>query len=210
MVEADAYALVYGNLVNSERVASYVSHVSGEDEVDFDPDPSEIKLHGENMRPITLSGYRREVSHVMSEDLIEDEERFSEYDFMMDMLREQYPDTENRGGLNIHEEAGSEMNAVLVPMTDEELEFYEESELGYHLEQIDPSIVSTEVEKPVIAAVSHNTGDAEPINGYIEDCLDSWREWGEIQRDTFLETTFVDGEPLHEWISQNSVLQNNL
>jgi hypothetical protein len=203
MVAPDAYALVYGNMVNSERTADYISHVSGEDEVEFHEDPSEIRLHGENLQPVNLSGYRRDFSHVMSEDLMPEDWGF---DSMMDMLREQYPGTENRGGLNIREDEGSEINAVLVPMTDEELEFYESRELGYHLEEVQDSRIDTEVDLPVLAAVSHNRGDADPIVGYVEDCIASWENWSVDHRNRFLETTRLDGETLHEWASRKQVI----
>ena len=201
MVEnAEAYALVYGNMVNSERVSNYISHISGESEVEYSEDPSEIQIHGEGLQVVTLQDHVRDFSHVMTDDLIEGDERFQEYDSVMEMLQEQYPGTENRGGLNIRPEEGSELNAVLVPMTDEELGFYEDMELGYHLEQVErEDIEGAEVERPVFAAVSNNTGEADPIKGYVEDCYESWKAWGEEEAERFAETTSVDGSSLKQW-----------
>lgn len=196
----EAYALVYGNLVNSERVSNYISHVSGESEVDYSEDPSEIKIHGEGLQVVTLQDHVRDFSHVMTDDLIEGDERFEEYDSVMDMLQDQYPGTENRGGLNIRPEDGSELNAVLIPMTEEELSFYEDMELGYRLEEVDgEDIEGSELGRPVFAAVSHNTGEADPITGYVEDCYNSWRAWGEDEAERFAETTSVDVFSLKQW-----------
>ncbi len=178
MDKPDVYALVYGNMVNSERTANYIKHVSGESEVEFDENPSEIRIHSENLQPVTLSGYRRDFSHEMTDDLLTGQWA-EEYDSMLEMLQSQYPGTENRGALNIQEEDGSEMNAVLVPMTDEELEFYEDAEMGYRLEEVNTDHIDSETDLPVFTAVSHNTGEAEPIVGYVEDCLDSWSDWSD-------------------------------
>jgi hypothetical protein len=90
----------------------------------------------------------------MSEDILPKEWN---YDSMTEMLREQYPGTDNRGGLNIQQKEGSEINAVLVPMTGEETNFYEDMVLGYHLENMDADKIDASVNLPVIAAVSHNT-----------------------------------------------------
>lgn len=170
MKNTDAYALMHGNIVNSERTADYISHVSGEQEVEFSEDPSELRVHGENLRSVTVSGYRRDFSHIMSDDILPGD---WDYGSMTEMLEEQYPGTENRGALNIKREDGSEISAVLVPMNNEETNFYEETELGYHLGEIDPESTNTSVDLPIVTAVSHNTGDAEPIAEYVKDCMES-------------------------------------
>jgi hypothetical protein len=36
--KVDGYALVYGNMVNSERVSNYINHVSGESEMKYSDD----------------------------------------------------------------------------------------------------------------------------------------------------------------------------
>lgn len=202
---ADAYALVYGNMVNSERTANFISHVSSEDEVEFSEDPSEIRIHGEHLKPVSLSGYRRDFSHEMTDELLSGEWA-DEYDSIDEMLRAQYPGTENNGALNIEADAGGELNAVLVPMTDDELDFYEQAELGYYLESIDKDNLDESVERPVFAAVSQNTGDADPIHGYVEDCIDSWSDWGESDKERFLNTTHVDGESLYDWASERQMI----
>ncbi|MFB6174743.1 MAG: hypothetical protein ABEJ87_02075 [Candidatus Nanohalobium sp.] len=89
IVHADSYALVYGNMVNSERVSNYISHVSGESEVEYSEDPSEIQIHGEGLQVVALQDHVRDFSHVMTEDLIEGDERFQEYHSIMEMLQEQ-------------------------------------------------------------------------------------------------------------------------
>lgn len=198
--QADGYALTYGNMVNSERVSNYISHVSGDSEVEYSEDPSEIQLHGEGLQVVTLQDHVRDFSHVMTDDLIEGDERFQEYDSIVEMLQEQYPGTENRGGLNIRPQSGKSLNAVLVPMTGEELDFYEDMELGYHLEEVDSGdIAGADPERPVFAAVSHNTGDADPITGYVEDCYESWKAWGEEEAERFAETTSVGSFSLKQW-----------
>lgn len=177
-------------MVNSKKTSDYISHVSGEEEVEFSEDPSEILIHGENLQPVTLSDYTRNFSHVMSDHLMPEEWR---YDTTLEMIQSEYSGTENRGALNIEEKGGEEINAILVPMTDEELEFYDSRELGYHLERIEEDNLDASVNLDVIAAVSHNTGEAEPIKGYVEECLESWSDWSEEHRDRFLETTQVGG-----------------
>ncbi|MFB6174742.1 MAG: hypothetical protein ABEJ87_02070 [Candidatus Nanohalobium sp.] len=85
-------------------------------------------------------------------------------------------------------------------MADEELGFYESMELGYSLEEIDDEdIEGADVDRPVFAAVSKNTGEADPIKGYVEDCCESWKAWGEEEADRFAETTSVNRSSLKQW-----------
>ncbi|MFB6241344.1 MAG: hypothetical protein ABEJ36_00895 [Candidatus Nanosalina sp.] len=213
MEDPDGYALVYGNMVNPENAAGYVQHVSGSEAVEFSEDPGRITLHGEPLQPITLSGYRRSFSHVARDELIADSDLVDAESFEEFMEDEPYEDTENRGFLTIEEDAGSELNAVLVPMTEEDLDFYETAEMGYHLEEVGEG-VDAETDLPVHAAVSHTTGNPEPNRSYFRDCLNSWEKWGETtevdQAQRFLETTQVGGETLYEWASERQLIQDNL
>jgi len=204
--QADVYALVYGNMVNSERAADFIQHVSGQEAVDFDSNPSEILVHGEHLKPVNLTNYRRDFTHEMSYDLLKDEWK-KKFDTIEEFLSVQYPETENRGGLNIQPETGSEINSVLVPMTDEELRVYEDMELGYHLENIPQENIDIQVDRPVFAAVSHNKGDVDPMHGYVRDCAASWSDWNENQMEKFLKTTHVGEGTLYEWASKRYFFQ---
>lgn len=112
---------------------------------------------------------------------------------MTEMLREQYPGTDNRGGLNIQQKEGSEINAVLVPMTGEETNFYEDMVLGYHLENMDADKIDASVNLPVIAAVSHNTMMLILSMAMLKIVLGSWNDWG-VHKERFLRSIHVDGE----------------
>ena len=149
--------------------------------MEFSDDPSDILIHGEQLQPVILSGYTRDFSHVMSNDLMPEYWRF---DTTMEMLQSDSPRTENHGTLNIQEEREEDINAILVPMTEEEIDFYDTMELGYHLEDISPEKLDTNPSKPIKAALSHNTGNAEPVKGYVEDYPKSWNDWSEVLRGT--------------------------
>lgn len=207
--QAEAKALVYGNMVNSKRTANLIRHISGREAVDYSPDPRDIQLHGEPLDIVTLQDYRRDFSHLLTDDLVEENELLEGYDSALEMIREDYPEAENRSALTIQKDEEFELNAVLVPMTGEELDFYEKMELGYELREISPEKIDKDVDKPVFAAVSYtdNPESEEPIKGYVEDCIESWNDWSKEDRNEFLQTTVVNqDQSLYDWAKNNSVL----
>ncbi|MDY6761624.1 MAG: hypothetical protein SVY41_01085 [Candidatus Nanohaloarchaea archaeon] len=203
MKSPDTYLLTYGNLVTPERIEQFIAEGSGREHVAYDDESSSLTVHGERVRPVTVHGYGRDVSHVITDELVAESDRF-DHDSALDMIREDYPDAENRGGLTIYRDPGSRINAVLFPVTASDRRLYERMEVGYQLEEVPASQIEPWPGEPgsgALAAVSRNRGSPAPIRDYLRECAASWDVWGEAER--FLHTTYIGSENLYEWAKEN-------
>lgn len=172
----DRGLITYGSLLHPEEIRTLFSH----DEL--------------SVEPVKVSGYARRFSKSVAEHLRDVKGKKS-------------------GVLNVHSEPGEWFNGLLVgPITRTGLRKYAFREREYGIDSVsferidfyanDESILDRldSVHTCLFDSGKEEPNTYEPVPDYLDLCLEGTQAWGENFRTDFLETTWVKGRKLLDYL----------